>query len=145
MCRACQVGRFFQTEPSPPETVLQNALSPCTVCAEVPANIAETTNEQGAAVTEDYYSPVVENERLRKRKHNPNNWNKKPRNPTNSTTDIEIFRRESVKLNQVIVSLCGIRNIFNTSKLSKLNYVFFSEWAQSMDFACFEKKMLNLK
>ena len=37
---------------SPPETVLQNALS--AVCAEAPANMAEITNEQGTALIEDY-------------------------------------------------------------------------------------------
>ena len=35
-----------------------------TVSAEAPANMAETPNEQGAAMTEDYHSSIVENESI---------------------------------------------------------------------------------
>ena len=44
------------------------------VCAEEPVNMAETTNEEGAALTEDYHSHVVVNKRSRKL--NPDNWKK---------------------------------------------------------------------
>ena len=54
------------------------------VCAVpfAPANMAETTCERGAALTEDHHSPVVEKKRSTKRKRNPDNWKKKPKNPT---------------------------------------------------------------
>ena len=52
------------------------------VCAEAPANMAETTCERGAALTQDHHSPVVEKKRSTKRKRNPDNWKKKPKKPT---------------------------------------------------------------
>ena len=67
-------------------------------CAEAPANMAETTNEQGqgTALIEDYYSPVVGNKNRESESVIQITGRKNPTNPTNSTTDpsLEVFPRE---------------------------------------------------